>query len=62
MTDAALHAPRATPAGPARPNLDGGFDHLWGLVGSPVERKAPLALAESVPGVSRVCDETISAY
>jgi CBS domain-containing protein len=36
--------------------------HLWGLVGSPVERKALLALAESVPGVARVCDEMISAY
>src|SRR5215469_6053239 len=29
--------------------------HLWGLVGSPEERKALLALAESVPGVARVC-------
>jgi osmotically-inducible protein OsmY len=36
--------------------------HLWGLVGSPAERKALLALAEDVPGVSRVCDEMISAY
>ena len=36
--------------------------HLWGLVGSPAERKALLALAESVPGVSRVCDEMIAAY
>jgi CBS domain-containing protein len=36
--------------------------HLWGLVGSPEERKALLALAESVPGVVRVCDEMISAY
>jgi CBS domain-containing protein len=36
--------------------------HLWGLVGSPEERKALLALAESVPGVARVCDEMISAY
>jgi CBS domain-containing protein len=36
--------------------------HLWGLVGSPEERKALLALAESVPGVTRVCDEMISAY
>src|SRR5215471_10311345 len=35
--------------------------HLWGLVGSPEERKALLALAESVPGVARVCDEMISA-
>src|SRR5215831_4381165 len=33
--------------------------HLWGLVGSDAERKALLALAESVPGVSRVVDEMI---
>lgn len=36
--------------------------HIWRLVGSPAERKALLALAESVPGVSRVCDEMIPAY
>ena len=36
--------------------------HLWGLVGSPEERKALLALAETVPGVAGVCDEMISAY
>jgi CBS domain-containing protein len=36
--------------------------HLWGLVGSPEERKALLALAEGVSGVTRVCDEMISAY
>ena len=36
--------------------------HLWGLVGSPAERKALLALAEDVPGVSRVSDEMIPAY
>ena len=36
--------------------------HLWGLVGSAAERKALLALAESVPGVSRVADEMIAAY
>ena len=36
--------------------------HLWGLVGSEAERKALLALAEGVPGVSRVSDEMISAY
>ena len=33
--------------------------HLWGLVGSEVERKALVALAENVPGV---CDEMIPAY
>jgi CBS domain-containing protein len=36
--------------------------HLWGLVGSEAERKALLALAVSVPGVSRVSDEMIPAY
>ena len=36
--------------------------HLWGLVGSEAERKALLALAETVPGVSRVADEMIPAY
>ncbi len=36
--------------------------HLWGLVGSESERKALLALAESIPGVSRVSDEMIPAY
>jgi CBS domain-containing protein len=36
--------------------------HLWGLVGSEAERKALLALAEGVPGVSRVADEMILAY
>ncbi len=40
----------------------GGIVHLWGLVGSEAERKALLALAESVPGVSRVADEMIPAY
>lgn len=36
--------------------------HLWGLVGSPEERRALLALAEGIPGVARVSDEMISAY
>jgi CBS domain-containing protein len=36
--------------------------HLWGLVGSEAERKALFALAESVPGDSRVSDEMIPAY
>ena len=42
--------------------VGGGVVHIWGLVGSPAEHKALLALAESVPGVSRVCDEMIPAY
>ena len=40
---------------------DGGV-HLWGLVGSEAERKALLALAEGIPGVSRVSDEMTPAY
>ncbi len=39
-----------------------GVVHLWGLVGSPEEKKALFALAESVPGVRRVADELIPAY
>jgi CBS domain-containing protein len=41
--------------------VSGRVVHLWGLVGSPAERKALLALAEGVPGVSRVSDEMIAA-
>jgi CBS domain-containing protein len=36
--------------------------HLWGLVGSPAERTALIALAEGVPGVTGVIDEMIPAY
>jgi CBS-domain-containing membrane protein len=36
--------------------------HLWGLVGSPAERKALVALAEGMPGVTGVIDEMIPAY
>jgi osmotically-inducible protein OsmY len=36
--------------------------HLWGLVGSPAERKALIAIAEGVPGVTDVVDEMIPAY
>ncbi len=42
--------------------VGGGVVHLWGLVGSEAERKALLALAEGVLGVSRVTDEMISSY
>jgi CBS domain-containing protein len=42
--------------------VNGGIVHLWGLVGSEAERKALCALAEGVPGVSRVSDEMIPAY
>jgi len=42
--------------------VSGGVVHLWGLVGSPAEHKALLALAEGVPGVVEVLDEMIPAY
>jgi CBS domain-containing protein len=34
-----------------------GVAHLWGLVGSPGERKALTALVEGIPGVTEVRDE-----
>jgi CBS domain-containing protein len=39
-----------------------GVVHLWGLVGSPQEHKALLALVEQVAGVRSVSDETFPAY
>jgi osmotically-inducible protein OsmY len=39
-----------------------GVVHLWGLVGSDAERKALIALAQDVQGVSSVTDEMILAY
>jgi CBS-domain-containing membrane protein len=39
-----------------------GVVHLWGLVSSPEEHKALLALAESVAGVREVSDEMITSY
>jgi predicted transcriptional regulator len=36
--------------------------HLWGLVGSPDEHKALLALAEGIPGVRKISDEMIASY
>ncbi len=36
--------------------------HLWGLVSSPAEREALVAIAEGVPRVTGVVDETIPAY
>jgi len=39
-----------------------GVANLWGLVGSPSERKALVALVEEVPGVTEVRDEMIPAY
>jgi CBS domain-containing protein len=42
--------------------VTGGEVHLWGLVGSPAERKALIAMAEGVPDVTGVVDEMIPAY
>lgn len=42
--------------------VSAGIVHMWGLVGSPEEHKALLALAEGVPGVINVSDEMITAY
>jgi len=42
--------------------VEDGVVHLWGLVGSEPERKALIALAQQVPGVSDVADEMIPAY
>jgi osmotically-inducible protein OsmY len=42
--------------------VSNGVVHLWGLVGSPEEHKALLALAESVEGVREVSDEMIASY
>jgi len=39
-----------------------GVVHLWGLVYTPAERKALVALAEAVPGVVSVSDEMIPSY
>jgi CBS domain-containing protein len=42
--------------------VEDGVVHLWGLVGSDAERKALIALAEDVQGVSNVTDEMIASY
>jgi len=42
--------------------VEDGVVHLWGLVGSESERKALIALAQELPGVSDVADEMIPAY
>jgi CBS domain-containing protein len=39
-----------------------GVVHLWGLVYTPAERKALVALAEEIPGVVGVSDEMIPSY
>jgi predicted transcriptional regulator len=57
-----LHEQDWTDFGSRNIIVSGGVVHLWGLVGSPDEHKALIALAEGVPGVKRVSDETIPAY
>jgi CBS domain-containing protein len=42
--------------------VNNGTVHLWGLINSDAERRALTALAESVPGVSRVRDEMFAIY
>jgi CBS domain-containing protein len=42
--------------------VSGGEVHLWGLVNSDSERRALIALAENVPGVTRVADEMFGSY
>jgi CBS domain-containing protein len=39
-----------------------GVVHLWGLITSDTERQALIALAEGVPGVTRVADEMFAIY
>jgi len=57
-----LHDQTWTDFGSRNIIVSGGVVHLWGLVGSPEEHKALIALAEGVPGVAKVSDETIPAY
>lgn len=57
-----LSEQRWTDFGSRNITVSNGVVHLWGLVGSEDEHKALLALAEGVPGVSRIADETIPAY
>jgi osmotically-inducible protein OsmY len=57
-----LHDQAWTDFGSRNIIVNGGVVHLWGLVGSPEEHKALVALAEGVPGVIKVSDETIPAY
>jgi CBS domain-containing protein len=42
--------------------VNDGRVYLWGLISSEAERKALIALAEGVPGVTQVTDEMIPAY
>jgi len=53
---------RWTDFGSRNVTVEDGVVHLWGLVGSESERKALIALAQEVRGVSDVADEMIPAY
>jgi len=53
---------RWTDFGDRNVTVSDGVVHLWGLVGSPAERGALVALAAEVPGVKRVADEMFPAY
>lgn len=57
-----LHHKKWTDFGEINVIVKDGVVHLWGLVYSPDERKALLALAEDVPGVVSVADEMIPSY
>src|SRR5215468_2698027 len=57
-----LHNQTWTDFGSRNVIVSGGVVHLWGLIGSPEEHKALIALAEGVPGVVKVSDEMIPAY
>jgi CBS domain-containing protein len=57
-----LGAQKWTDFGERNVIVENGVVHLWGMVNTPEERKALLALAESVPGVVSVSDEMIPGY
>ena len=52
-----LREERWTDFGSRNVIVEDGAVHLWGLVGSESERKALIALAQEVRGVSDVADE-----
>jgi CBS domain-containing protein len=57
-----LSQQRWTDFGSRNVTVEDGIVHLWGLVGSDAERKALVALAREIRGVSGVTDEMIAAY
>jgi len=58
----ALATQKWTDFGSRNITVQDGVVHVWGLVGSPEEHKALLALIEGVGGVLGISDETIPAY